>query len=61
MKRRNLVKLLEAAGFKEVRHGSRHDIYSDGKVIVQVPRHREINEKLAQAIIRQIESDEVEK
>lgn len=53
IKRRDLIKRLEAAGFKLIRHGGDHDIYVRGKDIEQVPRHREINEKLAQGIIRE--------
>lgn len=52
MKHRDLIKRLEAAGFVFYRHGGNHDIYiRDGK-IEQVPRHKEINEQLAKAIIR---------
>lgn len=52
MKRRDLVKRLEKAGFKLVRHGSDHDIFKRGFDEEQVPRHREVNEKLARAILR---------
>ena len=52
MKRRDLVKKLEKAGFKLNRHGSDHDIYKRGLDEEQVPRHREVNEKLAKAILR---------
>ncbi|MDO4647952.1 MAG: type II toxin-antitoxin system HicA family toxin [Eubacteriales bacterium] len=52
MKNRELVKKLESAGFIFVRHGHDHDVYQRGNDIEQVPRHREINEKLARAIVR---------
>lgn len=52
MKRRDLVKLLEKNGFKLKRNGSDHDIYSRGSAEEQVPRHREINEYTAKAIIK---------
>ena len=52
MKHRDLIKRLEAAGFVFYRHGGNHDIYiRDGK-IEQIPRHKEINQQLAKAIIR---------
>lgn len=52
MKQRDLVKKLEKAGFEFYRYGGNHDIYiRDGKM-EQIPRHTEINEKLAKAIIR---------
>lgn len=52
MKQRDLIKKLEAAGFRFERHGSRHDIYVRGSDEEEVPRHKEINENLAKAIIR---------
>lgn len=52
MKNRDLVKKLEAAGFVFERHGSRHDVYARGADREEVPRHTEINEKLARAILR---------
>lgn len=52
MKQRELIKKLEAAGFVFERHGSNHDIYVRGDDEEQVPRHKEINEVLAKAILR---------
>lgn len=52
MKRRDLIKLLEANGWKLVRRGAEHDIYQKGSQIEAIPRHREITENLARAIIR---------
>ena len=52
MKRRDLIQMLEDAGFEFVRHGSDHDVYKRGKDIEYIPRHREINDRLAQAIIK---------
>lgn len=52
MKRRDLIKRLEAGGYKMVRNGD-HTIYEkDGSRPVQVPRHREINENTAKAILK---------
>ena len=50
MKQRDLVKKLEAVGFEFVRHGGNHDVYKRGNDEEQVPRHREVNERLAKAI-----------
>ena len=55
MKRKDLVKKLEKAGFCFLRHGGCHDIYIRGNDIEQVPRHKEVNEKLAKAILRKCE------
>ncbi len=52
MKRKDLVKMLENAGFRLERHGGNHDIYVRGKDIEKIPRHREINENLARTIIK---------
>ena len=52
MKQRDLIKRAENKGFKFKRHGGDHDIYTRGDEEIQIPRHREINEKLAKAIIR---------
>ncbi len=52
MKYRDLVKKLERIGFKFDRHGGNHDIYKRGNEEEQIPRHREINERLARAILR---------
>ena len=52
MKRRDLVKKLEAAGYTVDRDGD-HTIYEKtGSRPVQVPKHREINENTARAILK---------
>ena len=52
MKRKDLVDLLERNGWTLKRHGGDHDIYTNGKDREAVPRHKEIAENLAKAIIR---------
>lgn len=52
MKQSDLVKKLESAGFIFDRHGSNHDIYIKGNIKETIPRHREINERLAKAILK---------
>nr|DAL47439.1 MAG TPA_asm: putative mRNA interferase toxin [Caudoviricetes sp.] len=52
MKRKDLEKKLRKAGFVLVRHGGRHDVYQRGHDEEQLPRHSEINELLAKAIIK---------
>lgn len=52
MKRRNLIKLLNANGWYLLREGANHDIYTDGTKIEPIPRHAEVNEQLAKAIIK---------
>ena len=53
MKRRDLIKMLKAAGYREARNDGGHAIYEkNGGRPVQVPNHREINEYTAQAILK---------
>ena len=52
MKQRDLVKKFTDAGFVFERHGGNHDVYKRGDDEEQIPRHREVNEKLARALIR---------
>lgn len=52
MKQRDLIKKLKAAGFEFKRHGGDHDIYERNGNVEKIPRHKEINEKLAKAILK---------
>lgn len=53
MKRRDLIKKLEAAGYRVARDIGDHTIYErSGGRPVQVPRHREVNENTANAILK---------
>ncbi|HHV53351.1 MAG TPA: type II toxin-antitoxin system HicA family toxin [Synergistaceae bacterium] len=57
MKRRELVKTLEAMGCILVRHGGKHDWYQNPKTKASqpVPRHKEIAETLAKHIIKMLQ------
>ena len=52
MKRRDLIRKLEKNGWYYLRDGGNHDIYTKGKEIEAIPRHREIPEYLAKAILK---------
>ncbi len=52
MKHRDLLKIAAEHGFKYLRDGGRHGIYSDGEKEVAIPRHREVNEITAKKIVR---------
>lgn len=52
MKRTVLIKKLKGCGFVLERHGGNHDVYIRGTVREIIPRHREINERLAKAILK---------
>lgn len=51
MKHRDLIKKLIENGWYFLRDGGNHDIYTDGINKEPIPRHREINERLAKKII----------
>ena len=52
MKRRELERRLRELGWKFLRAGGNHDVWTDGDRQEAVPRHREIHEILARAILR---------
>ena len=56
MRRRDLIKALEQMGCILVRHGGRHDWYTNPttKQSQPLPRHNEINENLAKSIIKKL-------
>lgn len=52
MKRFDLIRLLEQNGWWLERTNGGHDIYTNGKDMQPIPRHREVNENLSRAIIK---------
>jgi len=56
MKRTDLIRELEKLGCLFIRHGANHDWYQNprSKVSQPIPRHREINERLARHIIKML-------
>lgn len=52
VQRYKLEKKFKEHGWHLLRHGSNHDIWTDGKSKEKIPRHPEINEKLARGLIR---------
>ncbi len=51
MKRRDLEKLLRQNGWRQI-DDNKHAKWTDGKHIELIPKHKEINENLAKAIIK---------
>lgn len=51
MQRRELVRALEAAGFRST-GGTKHEKFVKGSVRVMVPRHKDVKESTARAILR---------
>jgi len=54
LKRREYIRLLESNGWKLKREGGNHTIYEKDGVVEEVPRHREINERLARNKIKEL-------
>ncbi len=52
MKKRDLIKQLEKMGFKLERNGKSHDVYIKGSMVIEVPRHSEVNEYTAKSILK---------
>jgi mRNA interferase HicA len=52
MKQKDLIQRFENNGWYFLRHGSNHDIYTNGYDIEKIPRHREVNERLAKDLIK---------
>lgn len=60
MKRRDLIRYLEAHGCELLREGGRHSVFVNRPVgkVTAVPRYREINELLARRICRDLQVPE---
>lgn len=56
MKRKDLEKQLKQYGWWLERHGSRHDIWTNGDIEEPIPRHNEIDEYLAKKILKTVKS-----
>jgi mRNA interferase HicA len=61
MKKVDLEKQLSKFGWKFSRHGSSHDIWTNGEKNESVPRHREINEYTAKKILKTAQDNPAKK
>ncbi len=52
MKQKDLLRLFFDKGWWVLREGANHIILTDGTRMEPVPRHKEVNEQLAKALIR---------
>jgi mRNA interferase HicA len=52
MKRRELEERLKRLGWWFVRHGARHDLWTNGVDVEAIPRHVEVNEITARKILK---------
>ena len=60
MKRVDLIKTIERFGCVLLRHGAKHDWYTNLQTGISqpIPRHREIKEHLAKHIIKLLRNEE---
>jgi mRNA interferase HicA len=59
VKKSELEKQLRDCGWWLARQGSRHEVWTNGKVAEAVPRHREIDEHTARSIIKVAKANRV--
>lgn len=52
MKQRDLLNRFFKNGWRTLREGGNHLVLTNGTDIEVIPRHKEVNEKLAKALIR---------
>ncbi len=50
--RHTVVKKFKKNGWYFVRHGGKHDIWSNGKIKTQLPRHRKFSDRLFDSLIK---------
>jgi mRNA interferase HicA len=53
VKRRELVKYVEANGFYLVREGGKHSIYTNGAKMIPIKRHRSLDRVTANELCKQ--------
>lgn len=52
VQRKKLEKLFKQNGWRFVRHGGNHDIWTNGNGKTQIPRHAKIDDGLAKGLIK---------
>ncbi|SPF41403.1 Toxin-antitoxin system, toxin component, HicA family [Candidatus Desulfosporosinus infrequens] len=52
MKQKDLIRILTDNGWWLMRNGANHDLNTNGEKSEPIPRHREVDEKLAKAILK---------
>jgi len=52
MKKRDLEKALKELGWWFLCEGGSHEVWTNGRETIAIPRHNEINEKLAKGILK---------
>jgi mRNA interferase HicA len=61
MKRKDLEYALKECFWSFLRHGGNHDVWTNGTLTQPVPRHNEVNERLAKHILKIAQNNPGEK
>jgi len=59
VKRRDLIRYFEKQGFRLLREGANHSIYTNGKKVIPVKRHKQLDRITANELCKQAELDPV--
>lgn len=59
VKRRDLVKYFENNGYRLLREGAKHTIYTNGKKVIPVKRHRQLDRITANELCKQAGLDPI--
>ncbi|MFH1263004.1 MAG: type II toxin-antitoxin system HicA family toxin [Pseudomonadota bacterium] len=54
MKKRDLERILRGLGWRLLRQGGSHEIWTNGTETESIPRHVEVNEMVARAILKRV-------
>lgn len=57
VKKKDVENRLREYGWWLERHGSSHDIWTNGEITTQLPRHREINALTAKSILKKTKAN----
>ena len=55
VKKRDLEKALKDLGWWFLREGGNHEVWTNGKDTIAIPRHSEVNERLARGILKGVQ------
>jgi len=53
VKRRDLIRYFEQNGYKLLREGGNHSIYTDGQIVIPVKRHKDFDRITANELCKQ--------
>jgi mRNA interferase HicA len=57
MKKKDLERYLKELGFYFKREGGNHEVWTNGKISIPIPRHNEVKEPTAKSILKQAKNE----